>query len=181
MDAQNLFETPATYRTLRLEFAVGLAVAVLLLIWHIQDVRVLPAILLFAYNDVFGYFPGAIAYRRSPDKRISKHYYVAYNVMHSFVTAAVVAGLWALLVKPEWAILIIAAHLCGDRALFGNFMKQFSVAFEPEPHPVWVEVAPKLQRAAPGYPAAIGADGDPGADRPGVAPRRADASVGSAS
>lgn len=158
MDGKNLFETPATYRALRAEYAVGLGVSLFLLIWHIEDVRILPAILLFAYNDIFGYIPGAIAYRRSPDKRISKHYYTAYNVMHSFVTAAVVAGLWALLVKPEWALLIIAAHLCGDRALFGNFMKQYSVSFEPEPHPVWTEVAPRLQRPAPGAPSALGAE-----------------------
>lgn len=158
MDGHNLFETPATYRSLRAEYAVGLAVSMFLLIWHIEDVRILPAILLFAYNDIIGYIPGAIAYRRSPDKRISKNYYIAYNVAHSFVTAAVIAGLWALLIKPEWALLVIAAHLCGDRALFGNFMKPFSVAFEPETHPVWKEVAPKLSQPAPGAPAALGVE-----------------------
>lgn len=161
MDGHNLFETPATYRALRAEYAVGLAVSVFLLIWHIGDVRILPAILLFAYNDIIGYIPGAIAYRRSPDKRISKHYYTAYNVAHSFVTAAAVAGLWAWLVKPEWALLIIAAHLCGDRALFGNFMKQYSVSFEPETHPVWKEVAPRLARPAPGAPSALGVEDAP--------------------
>ncbi|HEX8067907.1 MAG TPA: hypothetical protein VF520_15415 [Thermoleophilaceae bacterium] len=158
MDAANLFDTPATFRAVRLEYAVGLAVSVFLLAWHVEDVRILPAILLFAYSDVVGYLPGAVAYRRSPDGRIARGYYVAYNVAHSFVTAAVVAGLWALLVEPEWALLIVAAHLCGDRALFGNVMKPFSVAFEPEPHPVWKEVAPRLERPAPGAPAAIVAE-----------------------
>lgn len=161
MDGHNLFETPATFRALRAEYAVGLAVSLFLLIWHIEDVRILPAILLFAYNDLIGYIPGAIAYRRSPDKRISKNYYIAYNVGHSWVTAAAVAGLWAWLVQPEWALLIIAAHLCGDRALFGNFMKQYSVAFEPETHPVWKEVAPRLAVPAPGAPSARVDEGPP--------------------
>lgn len=148
MDPENLFATPTTYRFMRAEYLVGLGLALVLLAIHLNDVRILPAVLLFAYSDAIGYIPGAIAYRRSADKRISKAYYVAYNVGHSVLTAAVVAGLWALLVKPEWALLVIPVHLCGDRAIFGNFTKPFSVHFEPKAHPVYARVRDQLSRPA---------------------------------
>jgi hypothetical protein len=148
VDGHNLFETPTTYRALRAEYLVGLIVAAYLMIDHIGDIRIIPAILLFAYNDAIGYIPGAIAYRRAPDGRISNNYYVAYNIGHSIITAAVVAGLWALLVKPEWAELIIVVHICGDRAIFGNFMKQFSVHFEPKEHPAYTQAKDLFSRPA---------------------------------
>lgn len=140
MDHANLFLTPTTYRLMRLEYGVGLAIALTLFIIHLGDVRWLPAIGLFAYSDAIGYIPGAIAYRRSSDGRISKVYYFLYNTMHSIVTACVVAGLWALIVKPEWALLAIPIHVCGDRSLFGNLVKGFSVHFEPKSHPVYARV-----------------------------------------
>jgi hypothetical protein len=148
MDSHNLFDTPATYRAHRAEYLVGLAVAVVLLAIHIEDVRILPAIALFYYNDVFGYIPGAIAFRRSKDGRISKNYYRLYNVMHSIVTSAVVLGLYALVVGPEWAMITQAIHVCVDRAIFGNFMKPYSVSFEPRTHPVYGFVKPLLERPA---------------------------------
>ena len=33
------------------------------------------------------------------------------------------------------ALLVLPIHLFGDRALFGNFAKSFTVSFEPVPHP----------------------------------------------
>ncbi|MDQ3934869.1 MAG: hypothetical protein M3340_09610 [Actinomycetota bacterium] len=146
MDSHNLFDTPATYRAHRAEYLVGLAVAVVLLAIHIEDVRILPAIALFYYNDVFGYIPGAIAFRRSRDGRISKNYYRLYNVMHSIVTSAVVLGLYALIAGPEWAMVAQAVHVCVDRAVFGNFLKPYSVSFEPRTHPVYAVVKPLLER-----------------------------------
>jgi hypothetical protein len=148
VDGHNLFETPATYRALRAEYVVPAVVAIVLLVMHIGDVRIVPALVLFFYNDTIGYVPGAIAYRRSEDGQISKVYYVLYNVMHSIVTSAVVAGLWVLLFGAEWALLVMVIHISIDRAVFGNFIKQFSVEFEPKTHPVYAAVAPLLARDA---------------------------------
>jgi hypothetical protein len=46
-----------------------------------------------------------------------------------------VLGAWVLLHGWEWALLVLPIHLFGDRALFGNFVKSFTVSFEPLPHP----------------------------------------------
>lgn len=140
MDAANRFETRTTALLIRLEYLIALGVCLVLMLAHLGEIRWLPAILLFAYIDVIGYLPGAIAYRRSRGGRISKVYYVLYNTMHSFATQAVVVGLWAWLVGWEWALLAIPVHLCGDRALFGNFLKPFSVRFEPKPDPAFVRM-----------------------------------------
>lgn len=145
MDSHNLFETGATYRALRAEYLVGLAVSIFLLVVHLDDVRLVPAIVLFYYNDAIGYIPGAIAYRRK-DGRISKTYYALYNVTHSIVTSAVVLGLWAVVFGPEWAMITQAIHVCTDRAVFGNFLKPFSVSFEPRTHPVYARVKGLLER-----------------------------------
>jgi hypothetical protein len=109
---------------------------VVLLITHLSQIRWIPAVALFVYIDLVGYIPGAIAYHRSKSGDISHVYYVLYNVMHSMVTQAAVAGLWAWLVRPEWALLALPIHLFGDRALFGNFLKPFAIHFEPKAHPV---------------------------------------------
>jgi hypothetical protein len=134
VDAKNRFETKTTFALSRLEWTAFLAVSLALAFQHLPEIRWGVFVLLFAVIDVIGYIPGAIAFRRSPDKRIARSYYVAYNVMHSLVTAGVLAGVWALLVRPEWALLALPIHLMGDRALFGNSFKPFGVAFEPEPH-----------------------------------------------
>ncbi|MEU1694999.1 hypothetical protein ABZ590_27055, partial [Streptomyces hirsutus] len=137
MDGRNLFETPTTYRLIRLEYALGLVVAAVLFFAHLDEVRWLPAVGLFVYIDLIGYLPGAFAYRRSPDKRISKVYFVLYNVMHSLVTQGLVVLAWIWLFGAEWALLAVPIHLFGDRALFGNFLKPFALRFEPEPHPAY--------------------------------------------
>jgi hypothetical protein len=149
MDAKNLFLTRTTYRLLRLEYAIGLVVATVLFFMHLGEVRWIPALLLFVYIDLIGYIPGAIAYHRSKTGRISRVYYLLYNVMHSMATQAVVAGLWAWLVQPEWALLTLAIHLCGDRALFGNFLKPFSVRFEPKLHPAFERFELELRSTQP--------------------------------
>ncbi len=148
MDPKNLFATPTTYWHLRAEFGLGMVTSALLLALHRKKVRILPAALLFAYADAVGYIPGAIAFRRHEGGRISRTYYRLYNIMHSGLTGAVVAALWARKVKPEWALLAIPLHLCGDRALFGNMAKPFSVAFEPHPHPVYERVRELLELPA---------------------------------
>lgn len=137
MDHANPIETPTTYRLHRAEYVLGFLAVTALMIVHFHQIRWVPAAILFVYIDIIGYLPGAIAYRRSRDGSIHKGYYVAYNVMHSLVTQAVVAGLWMLIAGPEWALLALPFHLFGDRGLFGNFLKPFALKFEPEPNPVY--------------------------------------------
>lgn len=153
MDQANLFETPTTYRLLRAEFGLGAAAAAGLLVANRKKLRWKSAMALFVYPDLVGYLPGALAYRRSADRRISPAYYVLYNTAHSFLTGAAIAGLWVRKVRPEWALLVIPMHLAGDRSLFGNFMKQFSVDFEPAPHPVYAGVRDLLHKPAGESPA----------------------------
>lgn len=138
MDHANRFESKTTYRLLRAEYAVALGVCVALFSWHLSQVRWLPALVLFVYIDLIGYIPGAIAYHRAHGGRIPKIYYVLYNTMHSFVTQAAVIGIWIAVAGPEWALLAVPIHLCGDRALFGNFLKPFRVPFEPKALPAFV-------------------------------------------
>ena len=146
MDPKNLFHTPATYRLVRAEYLVGLAVAVVLALIHFGEIRWLPFIALFVYIDVIGYLPGVIAHHRLKTAYLPHRYYVLYNTMHSLITAAAVGGLWCLLVEPEWALLALPLHLFGDRALFGNFYKSFGIEFEPSAHPDYVAVKPQLDR-----------------------------------
>ncbi len=138
MDAINRFESKNTFMLMRLENLIALGICVALFVIHLGEVRWLPAVILFVYIDAIGYLPGAIAFHRSPTKRISKVYYVLYNTMHTFSTQFVVAGLWVLVFGWEWALLAIPIHLFGDRALFGNTLKPFAVSFEPTPHPAYV-------------------------------------------
>lgn len=139
MDHVNRFESRVTFRLLRWEYGVALLVCAALFLLHLSEVRWWVAVLLFVYIDLIGYIPGAIAFRRSDNGRISKVYYVLYNTMHSFVTHAVVLGVWAAVAGFEWAFLAVPIHLCGDRALFGNFLKSFRVQFEPVAVPAFVE------------------------------------------
>jgi hypothetical protein len=148
LDAANRFDTRTTYRLVRLEYLVGLAVSLALFVEHLGEVRWLPAVGLFVYIDLIGYLPGAIAYHRSETKRISKVYYVLYNTMHSLATQSAVVGLWALVFGWEWALLAVPIHLFGDRALFGNFLKPFAVRFEPEPHPAFTALAAEVEPPA---------------------------------
>jgi hypothetical protein len=148
MDAANRFETTTTYRLIRLEYLAGLGLSLALFITHIDEVRWLPAVLLFVYIDIIGYIPGAIAYHRSRTKQISKAYYVLYNTMHSLVTQGVVVALWWWLIGPEWALLALPIHLFGDRALFGNFLKPFALDFEPKAHPAFTRLVEEVEPRA---------------------------------
>jgi hypothetical protein len=145
MDPKNTFETPVTYAAVRAEYGV-LAAMVGLLLWRNRcHVRWSAAAGLFLYPDIAGYLPGAVAYRRRVGHAIPRGYYVAYNVMHSALTGALIAALWARFVRLEWALLGIPLHIGLDRGLFGNSLKPFSVSFEPLPHPVWEGVKRDLR------------------------------------
>jgi hypothetical protein len=135
MDVKNPFETPTTFRLHRAEYLAAFAVTNVLLIMHWHQIRWIPAIGLFLYIDVIGYFPGAIAFRRSPNGQISKGYYVIYNIMHSMVTQGAVIAIWGFTIGWEWALLAIPWHILGDRGIWGNFLKTFSLPFEPHETP----------------------------------------------
>jgi hypothetical protein len=152
VDAKNRFETKTTFALSRLEWLGFLAVSLVLAFQHLSDIRWGVFVLLFAVIDVIGYLPGAIAFRRSPDRRVPRGCYVAYNVMHSLVTAGVLAGAWALFVRPEWALLALPIHLMVDRALFGNSLKPFGVPFEPQADPDFREFEQKYRPVFPGNP-----------------------------
>lgn len=137
MDNKNLFLTSATHWLIRLEYAMALGVCSYLFLANIDRVRWLPALALFAWIDLVGYLPGALAYRRSPDGQISRVYHVLYNLTHSLATNAAVALLWTWIVGAEWALLALGIHLFGDRALFGNMLKSFRVPFEPQKVPAF--------------------------------------------
>jgi hypothetical protein len=135
MDMKNPFESPATFRLHRAEYLVAWIVVSVLIVLHWSDVRWLPFIALFAYIDVIGYIPGAIAFRRSPNGKISKNYYLAYNIMHSMITQGAVIIVWGLTIGWEWALLAVPWHLFADRGVYGNFLKPFRLPFEPHAAP----------------------------------------------
>lgn len=146
MDIKNPYETPVTFTLHRAEYLVAFAITIVLMLVHFTDINWFAAIGLFLYIDLIGYIPGAIAYRRSPDGRIPKFYYVLYNTMHSFITCGVVVGLWMLLIGPEWALLAVAFHVFGDRGVFGNFLKPFGLPFEPEDSPQYQKLVDAVLR-----------------------------------
>jgi hypothetical protein len=149
MDMKNPFESPTTFRLHRAEYLVAWTVVSILIVLHWSELRLLPAIILFAYIDVIGYLPGAIAFRRSPNGRISKNYYLAYNIMHSMITQGAVILIWGLTVGWEWALLAIPWHLFADRGVYGNFLKPFSLPFEPHAAPGYQRLIDGLSDGTP--------------------------------
>jgi hypothetical protein len=149
MDSHNLFMTRTTYRAVRLENAVAMFTAIALVLLHFNQVRWWVFVLMFVHIDLIGYLPGAIAWRKAKGGAIARRYYVQYNTMHSFLTAAVVAAVWSLVFGPEWALLALTIHLCGDRALFGNFYKPLGLSFEPVIHPAYEEFVNRYEHPAP--------------------------------
>ncbi len=148
MDSHNLFLTPATCRLLRAEYGAALIAAVAAALLHLGHIRWQVFIGMFVCIDLIGYLPGAVAYRRARGGDIGRGFYVLYNSMHSFLSAGTVAGVWCLLVRPEWALLALPIHLCGDRAIFGNFLKPFGLSFEPVTHPAYKELVKNYDQHA---------------------------------
>ncbi len=146
MDSRNLFETPTTYRLLRLEYTAALITVVVIAVMHLHQIRLWPFLGLFFYIDLIGYVPGAIAAHRRKNGYIPRGYYILYNTMHTFLSAGLVAGLWCLIVRPEWALLALPIHLCTDRGIVGNLLKPFGVPFEPQEHPAYYVARPLLDR-----------------------------------
>ena len=151
MDHLNRFVSRTTYHLMRAEYFVALVASSVLMGLHLGKVHWLAAVVLFAYIDLIGYIPGAIAFRRAQrqGREMPKVYYVLYNTMHSFVTQAAVVGVWAAISGFQWAMLAVPIHLCGDRSLFGNFLKPFAVPFEPHQLPEFAEFERSLARRDP--------------------------------
>ena len=159
MDSHNLFLTRTTYRLLRAEYGAALIAVVVLALIHLGHIRWPVFIGMFVYIDLIGYLPGAVAYRRTRGGGIPRGFYILYNSTHSLLSAGAVAGAWCLLVRPEWALLALPIHLCGDRAIFGNFLKPFGLSFEPVTHPAYKEFVKNYdQHVEPSQSAPCGAD-----------------------
>ncbi|MGF0318049.1 hypothetical protein [Nocardia fluminea] len=156
MDIANRFATPTVFRLLRLEYGVALVIMLGIFIAHLDEVRWGPAIILFAYIDVLGYIPSLFARLKSGTIERGKIHYLLYNFMHSFVTQAAVVGLWTAVYGFEWALLVVPMHLCGDRAIFGNFIKSFHVPFEPRQLSTFTEFERQVFDAAPPRPLTVG-------------------------
>ena len=110
--------------------AVALLAIATALLLHLPHIHSGHFVLAFALIDLGGYLPGAVAFHRARGARIAPLYHHLYNVTHSFLTAALVIGLWAALSGFEWAMLAIPLHLFGDRGIFGNGPKPIDRPFE---------------------------------------------------
>jgi lysylphosphatidylglycerol synthetase-like protein (DUF2156 family) len=147
MDPKNRLHTAGTYRLMRAEHLALLALSLALGIYHWESVDWTRAFLAFWVIDVFGYLPGAIAYRRKGGGPISPIYHHIYNFAHTYLVAGAGVGLWALASGGlEWAMLAIPVHLSIDRGIFGNVFKPVELPFEPVAAPLHV-VALALGRA----------------------------------
>jgi hypothetical protein len=158
LDPRNLFMTRTTYVLVRLEYVAALLTAVVLAFLHLDEIRWLPFVGLFAYIDLIGYIPGAIAWHRAKGRLETRAYHVLYNTMHSLLSAGLVAAVWCLTIGPEWALLALPIHLFGDRGLLGNFLKPFGLSFEPQTHPAYQELVRHYEQSNGN---AVHADRDP--------------------
>lgn len=153
MDRENRYVGRGAYLLLRLEAGLGLLASCAAAAWHVAEIRWPAFVFLFAWIDLVGYLPGAIAFRRARGRAISRVYPALYNLTHSFVGNAVVALAWILLFGPEWALVAIPIHLLGDRALFGNFPKSYATPFEPRKLPQFAAFERSLAPTAEGVAA----------------------------
>jgi hypothetical protein len=96
----------------RAEWTLFCAALTALTFAHLREVHVARFVAAFVIIDLVGYLP-----LRIQPRRLTRG---LYAVTHSFLTAAIVLGAWALAARPEWAMLAIPIHLAGDRGLFGN-------------------------------------------------------------
>jgi hypothetical protein len=135
MDSLNPFHTRTTYQIVRAEHLALLLVLSGLMIQHASEVHWWRAAAAFWIIDIVGYLPGALMFRRSSDGRISRWFYNAYNIAHTYLVAGSGVALWAYTQGGvEWAMLAVPIHLSVDRGVFGNTLKPVELSFEPRPH-----------------------------------------------
>jgi lysylphosphatidylglycerol synthetase-like protein (DUF2156 family) len=160
MDNLNRFHTRTTYWIVRAEHLALLVILTALLSWKAGEVNWIRAVVAFSLIDLVGYIPGAIVFRRSQDRRISRWYHNAYNITHTYLVSGAGVALWAYANGGfEWAMLAVPIHLSGDRGLFGNTLKPAELSFEPHPHSDET-VLRALGHAGRGCPAATTEDPD---------------------
>jgi len=144
MDAVHRFHTEQTWRWVRAEHAALVVTLAVVGLLHAREVAWGRFAAAFLAIDLIGYVPGAVAFRRSPRgtrRKIRPIYHRLYNFTHSYLTAGVVAGVWALATGGfEWAMLALPIHLSSDRGFFGNTYKPDSLPFEPVDHAAVVDV-----------------------------------------
>lgn len=128
--------TRGTYGLMRLEYLLLEGIAVLLAAIHYDQINLWLFVGLFAYIDLFGYLPGAVAHRRGDGGPIYPGYYYAYNTFHSIPFNLLVLLVITWVHGPDWAMLAVPIHLFGDRSLFGNIFKSPSQPFEPVARPL---------------------------------------------
>jgi hypothetical protein len=132
MDAANRFHTEQTWRWVRAEHVALVAALAVVGLLHAREVAWGRFAAAFLVIDLVGYVPGAIAFRLSARGKIAPIYHRLYNLTHSYLTAGVVAGVWATAAGSfEWAMLALPIHLSSDRGFFGNTYKPASLPFEP--------------------------------------------------
>lgn len=134
MDARNMIHSKTTYRIIRGEHLLVFAISGGLILWNAGSVNWLRAIFAFAIIDVVGYLPGALAFRKSVDKKIGLWYYHAYNIAHTYLVTGTGVAIWAYFGGFEWAMLAVPFHLSIDRGVFGNILKPVELAFEVREH-----------------------------------------------
>ena len=136
MDNLNRFHTRTTYWIVRGENIALLLILSGLLLWRAGEVHWWRFLAAFWIIDFVGYIPGAIAYRCSKTKEISRWYYNTYNIAHTYLVTGTGVALWAYAIGGfEWAMLGVPIHLCVDRGVFGNTLKPVELSFEPRRHP----------------------------------------------
>jgi|SRR6185436_4358521 len=138
MDKYNRFHTPAIYTLVRLDWAVLMFAAIVLLFSHWRDVHWWRFTWAFLLPDLIGTLPGMYVYygrRSGPRRSIPLVIHQLYNFAHCFVTTVAFCAIWyAVTRRLEWEMLAFPIHLAGDRCIFGNIYKPFGTAFEPVPH-----------------------------------------------
>jgi len=132
MDGANRFHTEQIGHWMRVEHVALVAALAAVALLHAREVAWERFATAFLAIDVVGYVPGAVAFQRSRRETIAPIYHHLYNVAHSYLSAGVVVGLWAVAAGGfEWAMLALPIHLSGDRGFFGNTYRPPSLPFEP--------------------------------------------------
>lgn len=132
MDTLNRRHSDGTYWLMRAEHLAVVAGCAALALWHLAELNIMRFALAFFVIDLCGYLPGLVAYLRGGRQRIAPWLHYLYNFWHSYLTWAVLVGVWWQLSGWEWAMLAVPIHLSGDRGVFGNVFKPVDRAFEPQ-------------------------------------------------
>ncbi|HYL05013.1 MAG TPA: hypothetical protein VE075_03180 [Thermoanaerobaculia bacterium] len=138
MDKENLFFTRRDYNLERLDWAILMLLAFVLLVMHWREVNWWQFVVAFLFPDLIGTLPGLYTYyarRKGEHRSVPAAIHRLYDFGHSFAGVALFCALWWLASgRWEWAMLAFPIHLGGDRSIFGNIYKPLGTAFEPVKH-----------------------------------------------